>query len=85
VAIRGKDMLGHARRHSAVSCAKVAERIDLPFALWTRMGRRKHKFNRIRHVAPMFPHGKAHSRHLDRPSAAAMRIYVNLLCFLLAK
>ena len=29
----GKDMLGHARQHSAVSCAKMAEPIDLPFGL----------------------------------------------------
>jgi len=25
-----------------VSCAKTAEPIDLPFGLWTRVGRRKH-------------------------------------------
>ena len=29
--IRGKDIPGHARRHSAVSCAKMAEPFDLPF------------------------------------------------------
>jgi len=28
-------MPGHARRHSAISCAKMAELIDLPFGLWT--------------------------------------------------
>jgi len=33
---------------SAVSCAEVAKPIDLPFGLWTRVGRRKHKFNHIR-------------------------------------
>jgi len=38
--IRGKDMPGH-ERHSAVSCAKMAETIDLPYGLWTRVGRRK--------------------------------------------
>jgi len=27
--IRGKDMPEHARRHSAVSCSKMAEPIDL--------------------------------------------------------
>jgi len=32
---------------SAVSCAKTDEPIDLPFWLWTRVSRRKHKFNRI--------------------------------------
>ena len=34
-----------------VSCAEMAEPIDLPFGLWTRVGRRKHKFNRVRQVA----------------------------------
>jgi len=34
--------------HSAVTCAKTAELIDLPFGLWTRVGRRKHKFSQIR-------------------------------------
>jgi len=42
--IRGKDMHGHARWHCAISCAKTSEPIDLPFGLWTRVGRRKHKF-----------------------------------------
>jgi len=49
-------------RLSAVSCAKTAEPIDLPFGLWTHVSRRKHKFNCIRQVAPT-----------NRPSAAAMR------------
>jgi len=39
-----------------VSCAKTAEPIDLPFGLWTRVGQRKHKCNRIHQVAPMCPH-----------------------------
>ena len=39
---RGKDMPGHARRHSAVSGAKLAEPIEMLFGLWTRLGRRKH-------------------------------------------
>ena len=38
---------------SAVSCAETAEPIDLPLGLWSRVGRRKHKFNRIRQVVPM--------------------------------
>jgi len=45
---------------SAVSCANMAEPIDVSFGLWTRMGRRMYKFNRIRQVAPVCPHGKAH-------------------------
>jgi len=44
---------------SAMSCAKTAEPVDLPFGLWTRVDQRKHKFSRIRQVAPMCPHGRA--------------------------
>ena len=40
--------------HSSVSCAETAELIDLPFYLWTRMGRRKHKFSHIDQMAPMY-------------------------------
>jgi len=36
-----------------VSCAETAEPIDLSFGLWSRVGQAKHKFNRIRQVAPM--------------------------------
>ena len=36
-----------------LSCAKTAEPIDLPFWLWTPVGRRMHKFNRIRQVVPI--------------------------------
>jgi len=54
----------YTRRHSAESCAKTAEPIDLPFGLWTQVGGRKHKFNRIRQVAPTCPHGRAHWHHL---------------------
>jgi len=50
-------------RHCCVLC-KTAEPIDLPFGLWTRVGRRKHKFNHIRQVAPMCPDGRAHWRQL---------------------
>jgi len=53
-------MPSHATLHSAVSCAKMAEPIDLPFVLWTRMGRRKDKFSRIHQMAPICPHGRAH-------------------------
>jgi len=35
-------------RHSAVSCTKTAEPIDLPLELWTPLGRRMYKFSRIR-------------------------------------
>jgi len=43
------------QRHSAVSCAKTAKTIDLPFGLLTEVGRRMHKFTRIPQLAPMFP------------------------------
>jgi len=42
----------------------MAEPIDLPFGLWTLVGRRKHEFNRIRQMAPLCPHGRTHWRHL---------------------
>ena len=38
-----------------MSCAETAEPIILLFRLWTRVGRRKHKFNCISQVAPMYP------------------------------
>jgi len=38
----GKGMPRHARRHSAVSCTQTAEPIEIPFELWSRVGRRKH-------------------------------------------
>jgi len=40
---------------SAVFVQKTAELINLPFGLWTRMGRRKRKFNHIHQVAPVCP------------------------------
>jgi len=65
-----------------MSCAEMAELIDLPFGLWTRVGQRKQKFNYIRQVAPMCPHGRAHWRHLgirlNHLSAAAMWSCVKL-------
>jgi len=36
---KGKNMPSHARRHSAVSCAKMAVSIEVP--TWTWVGRRK--------------------------------------------
>jgi len=38
----GKDIPGNGWRHSAVSCAKMAELIEMSFGLWTCVGRRKH-------------------------------------------
>jgi len=42
------------------------------FWLLTRVGRRNHKFNRIRQVAPMSPHGRAHWRHLTNTTEASV-------------
>jgi len=61
-----------------VSCAKTAEPIDLPFELWTGVGRNKHKFNHIRQVAPMCPSILTWRIRLNRPSPSAMRPYVIL-------
>jgi len=36
----GKSMPRHTRLHSAVSCAKTAEPLEMPFGLWTRVGSR---------------------------------------------
>jgi len=47
-----------------VSCAETAEPIALSYGFWIRMGRRKHKFNRICQVPLMCQHGRAHWRHL---------------------
>jgi len=39
---RGKGMLGHDRRHSAVSPAKTAEPVDMPFPDAAGMGPENH-------------------------------------------
>ena len=66
--------------------SKIAELMDLPFALCSLVGGRKHSFNRVRQVAPMCPDGREDTLHgatslirLNRPSAAVMRPYVKLL------
>jgi len=41
-------MPGHARRHSKMSCAKVAEPIEMSFGLWTRAGLRKDVLGGVR-------------------------------------
>jgi len=33
-------MSGHVGHHSAMNCAKMAEPIEVPFGLWTRVGGR---------------------------------------------
>ena len=34
-------MLKDAHRYSAVSCEEMAEQVEMPFGLWTRVGPRK--------------------------------------------
>ena len=63
---------------------KMAEPIDLSFGLWTRVGRRKHKFNRIRQVSSMCPHGRTHFYPLPNtiePSSAAAMRFMSLVIF----
>jgi len=64
-----------------MSCAKMAELIDLSFGLSTQVGWRKHKFNHIHEVALVCPRGRAYwcQNWLNCPSAATMRSYVKLL------
>jgi len=78
----GRPIVKYRDAHCAVICAKTVEPIGMPFGLWTGMGPQKHKFNRIRQVVPMCPHGghigATWRIRLNRPSAA-MRPYVKLL------
>jgi len=67
-------------QYSAVSSARVAEPIDLLFGLWTREGRRKHKFNHIRQVAPMCPDGRVHWHHLENMTKSSICSGDVLLC-----
>jgi len=69
-------MPGHARRHSAVICAKTAEPIEMLFGLWTRMDRRKHVLHTWKHI------GSTWRIQLNRPCVAAMRHCVKLLWLL---
>ena len=48
----------------------MAEPIKTPFGLWTRVGRRKHKFNHISQVAPMCPRWR-HLANMTEPSVCS--------------
>jgi len=80
---RGKDMPVHAHRHSAVSCSKMAEPIDLTFGcgLWWAEGSTSSVvYARLRQCALIGWHiGATWRIRLNSPSAAAMRPYVKLL------
>jgi len=49
-----------------VSCAETAESIELPFGLWTRVGQRKHEFNCIHQMVPMYTISIAFARWRQR-------------------
>jgi len=51
--------------------------MDLPFGLWSLVGRRKHKFSRIRKgmVAPMCPLAREHWRHLANTAEPSVFYY----------
>ena len=53
----------------------------LPFGLWTQVGWKKYKFNHIRQVAPMCPHGRA---HLTPPSEYNWTISLRQRCSLVS-
>ena len=71
---------------SAVICAKIAELVDLPFALWTLAGQRKHMFSRICQVVPVCPYERAlHLVNTAEPSicsgdAALSNYFDHLFC-----
>jgi len=56
----------HARRHSAVSCAKMDEQVEMSFGLWTRVGPKKHVLYGV-HIGAM-----------NHPCAAVMRPFCQI-------
>jgi len=48
VTFKWKNMFGHAQQYSAVSCATMAEPIEMPFGLCTRVGPRKHVLDGVK-------------------------------------
>ena len=69
---RGKDVPGHAQRYCVLSCAKMADPIEVPFGFRRRVN------PRIRVLRGV--HSSTTWRiRLNRPRAAAMQPYVKLL------
>jgi len=60
-------MPGHARRPSAVSCAKMAEPTEMPFGLWTWVGSGKCVLHRV-HIGAIW------RLPVNRPSAATCSV-----------
>ena len=69
----GKDMPVHAQRCSALSCANIAEPTEMPFGLWSRVGRRKKHCITWEHISATW------RIQMNRPCASAMRPYVKSL------
>jgi len=67
---RKNDIHGHARRHPAVSCANMAQPIEMPFGLWTWVGPSKH----VLHVVRTGATGRI---RLNRPCLAALQKRLN--------
>jgi len=74
--------------HSVVICANTAEPIEVPFGLWTRVGRRMHKsvvFARWRQCVLVGGHVAVTCRiTLNHTSTAAMRLRSNYFDHLLS-
>jgi len=62
---RSKDMPGHARQYSAMSCAEMAEPIEMQFGLWTLIDTMKHGYMEM-HI------GTTWRIRLNRPCSVAM-------------
>jgi len=73
-----KDMPGHTRRHSAMSCAKMAQLMEIAFRLWTRMGPRKD----VLHGGALWLWRNLGTQ-LNRPCAAAMQPFCQYIDYLL--
>jgi len=67
----GKHMPTHGRRHSAVSCAKMAELIEMLFGLWIQMDPRNHVLHGL-HI------GATWRIQLNRPCAAEIWTYCQI-------
>jgi len=70
------------RKHSAVSCATMAEQMEMAFGLWTRVGPRKHVLHGV-HIGATWRIRLNRSCSGGQNDAAAMRLYIKLLEHLL--
>jgi len=74
----GKNMCGCARQHSAVSYAKIAKPVKMPFGLWTRVGWRKH----VLHGGTLAPPGEYDwTFRVLRRCGLVLNYFDHLFCF----